>query len=304
MKAPPTKPPPRHVGLGTDEPWELARFMSPPTGLDRWECLGCGTASGDWWVRVLKRPRVRQFHPLHRGTPVSIGRLSPTRITVVFSRGSTREAWRRRCIIDDWVENRNSDVRDCYEWCGYTFFFEKFGPEAGTVEGERSLSSQAQMPLRPGGGESQPHEGYGGDEGTSSHAVERGRKAVEALAGTSFQMSRAYDGTAIPARVNVTLEGVPASGYEARRLGGLRRGELGPPTPSRVEDPNEEAWKVSLESERFCPPQADDMPVWMGVKTPLGGSPGVNSDGEDSRSAGSFEFLGEAVEEKTYGGSP
>ena len=304
MKAPPTKPPPRHVGLGTDEPWELARFMSPPTGLDRWECLGCGTASGDWWVRVLKRPRVRQFHPLHRGTPVSIGRLSPTRITVAFSRGSTREAWRRRCIIDDWVENRNSDVRDCYEWCGYTFFFEKFGPEAGAAEGEEALSSQAQMPLRPGAGGSQPREGYGGDGGTSSHAAERGRKAVEALTGTSFQMSRAYDGTAITARVNVTLEGVPGSGYEARRLGCLKRGEIGPSASSRAVDLNEEAWRVSLESERLSPPEADDLPIWMGVETPVVRPPGLGHDSEDSRSVGSFELLGDAAEEKTCSGSP
>ena len=114
------------------------------------------------------------------------------------------------------------------------------------------------MPLRPGAGGSQPREGYGGDGGTSSHAAERGRKAVEALTGTSFQMSRAYDGTAITARVNVTLEGVPASGYEARRLGCLKRGEIGPSASSRAEDPNEEAWRVSLESERLSPPQADD----------------------------------------------
>ena len=118
MKAPP------HVGLGTGEPWELARFTSPPTGNDRWECLGCGSASGEWWVRVLKKSRVRQFHPLHRGTPMSIGRLSPTRITVAFSRGSTREAWVRKLSIDDWVENRNSDLKGCYEWCGYSLLRE------------------------------------------------------------------------------------------------------------------------------------------------------------------------------------
>ena len=194
-------------------------------------------------------------------------------------------------------------MRDCYEWCGYTFFFVKIGPEAGTVEGEGSLSSQAQLPLRPDGGGSQPREGYGSDDGISSHAVERGRKAVEALTGTSFQMSRAYDGTAITARVNATLEGVPASGYEARRLGCLKRGEIGPSASSKAEDPNEEAWKVSLESERLSPPEADDLPVWMGVQTPVAGPPGPNPDSEDSRSAGSFEFLGETVDEKTCGGS-
>ena len=79
-----------HAGLGTDLPWELMRFGTPPTGTDRWECLGVGLGGGEWWVRVLKKPRVRTFHPLHRGTPMSIARLSATRVTVVF-RGETRE---------------------------------------------------------------------------------------------------------------------------------------------------------------------------------------------------------------------
>ena len=231
--------------------------MTPPTGNDRWECLGCGSASGEWW-RVLKKPRVRQFHPLQRGTPMAIGRLSPTRITVAFSRGSTREAWVRKLSIDDWVENRNSDLKGCYEWCGYTFFYVKFGPENDIQEGGGPQSSHAQLPLRPGGKDSRAHEGYGNADGFSSHAVERGRKAVEALTGTSFRrVPRAYDGTAIDARDNVGLEGVPASGYGARRLGCLQRGEIGAPASSMTGDPNE----VSLQSERLSPPEADDLPL-------------------------------------------
>ena len=143
---------------------------------------------------------------------MSIGRLSPTRITVAFSRGSTREAWVRKLSIDDWVENRNSDLKVCYEWCGYSFFFVKFGPETGIHEGGSSLSSQAQLPHRPGGGDPPVHEEGGNDGGVSSLAAERGRKAVEALTGTSFRMSRAYDGTAISARDTVAFEGVAARG--------------------------------------------------------------------------------------------
>ena len=235
---------------------------------------------------------------------MSIGRLSPTRITVAFSRGSTREAWVRKLSIDDWVENRNSDLKGCYEWCGYSFFFVKFGPEAGIHEGGNSLPSEAQLPLRPGASDPPVHEEDGNDSGVSSRAAERGRKAVEALTGTSFRMSRAYDGTAISARDNVTLEGVPASGYEARRLGCLERGEIGPAASTKAEDLNEEAWRVSLESERLSPPEADDLPIWMGIETPFVRPSGLSHDSEDSRSAGSFEFLGEAADEKTCGGSP
>ena len=41
-----------HVGLGTDLPRELMRFQTPPTGNDRWECLGVGLGGGEWWVSL------------------------------------------------------------------------------------------------------------------------------------------------------------------------------------------------------------------------------------------------------------
>ena len=41
-----------------------------------------------------------------------------------------------------------------------------------------------------------------------------------------------------------------------------------------------------------------------GIETPFVRPPGLSHDSEDSRSAGSFEFLGEAADEKTCGGSP
>ena len=198
-----------------------------------------------------------------------------------------------------------SDLKGCYEWCGYTFFYVKFGPENDIQEGGGPQTSHAQLPLHPGGKGSHAHEGYGNADGFSSHAVERGRKAVEALTGASFRrVPRAYDGTAIDARDNVSLEGVPANGYEAKRLGCLKRGEIEAPASSTAEDPNEEAWKVSLRSERLSPPEADDLPIWLGIETAFVRPPGLSHDSEDSRSAGSFELLGETVEEKTYSGSP
>lgn len=54
-----------HRGLETDTPWTLARFATPPTGSDRWECLGSGDGAGEWWVRVLRKSKVRAFHSLH-----------------------------------------------------------------------------------------------------------------------------------------------------------------------------------------------------------------------------------------------
>ena len=119
-----------HLGLGTDTPWRLDRFATPPTGNDRWECLGSGDGAGEWWVRVLKKSRVRAFHPLHRGTPFMIERMASTRVTVAFHRNSTREAWKRKEIMDDWINSRNTDLADVYEWRGYSFFYVRFPPRA------------------------------------------------------------------------------------------------------------------------------------------------------------------------------
>ena len=34
-------------------------------------------------------------------------------------------------VSDSWVENRNCDLDGIYEWCGYAFFYVKFGPQDG-----------------------------------------------------------------------------------------------------------------------------------------------------------------------------
>ena len=60
------KMPIAHRGLENDTPWELGRFSTPPTGADRWECLGSGNGAGEWWVRALKKKRVRApWNTLH-----------------------------------------------------------------------------------------------------------------------------------------------------------------------------------------------------------------------------------------------
>ena len=74
--------------------------------------------------------------------------------------------------------------------------------------------------------------------------------------------------------------------------------------PWKAEELNEEAWRVSLESERLSPPEADDLPIWMGIETPVVRPFGLTHDSEDSRSAGSFDFFGEGADDKTWSGSP
>ena len=170
------KAPPAHRGLGTDTPWVLGRFATPPTGADRWECLGAGDGAGEWWVRVLKKSRVRSFHPLHRGTPFQISRMSPTRVTVAFHRGSTREAWRRQVLTDDWTASRNCDIEGVYEWIGYAFFYVRF---VGAMEGAQL---DPDCGLAPGphplpGTHEQAARGYGNTSSTRSRALERGRSA-------------------------------------------------------------------------------------------------------------------------------
>lgn len=59
-----------------------------------------------------------------------IERMSSTRVTVAFHRTSSRELWRRDEIMDDWVNSRNTDLADIYEWRGYSFFYARFASRA------------------------------------------------------------------------------------------------------------------------------------------------------------------------------
>ena len=279
------KAPILHRGLGTDTPWVLGRFATPPTGADRWECLGSGDGAGEWWVRVLKKSRVRAFHPLHRGTPFQISRMSTTRMTVTFHRSSSRELWQRKVVTDDWTNSRNCDIDGIYERVGYTFFYVRF---VGAMEGVLvdPDSGLAPGPQPPRGTIAQGERGYGNTPATQSRALERGRSVgLQLTEPTSGNSPMTYDGMAISARAS--SDGVPGSGYAERLRSRQDRGEV-------HLDEAETAWLHSLHSEGLIPPEADGWPEWMGISTPVDQRPAtpVVKLEEDSQSDGSFEKLG------------
>lgn len=84
----------------------------------------------------------------------------------------------------------------------------------------------------------------------------------------------------VSARDIVEYEG--GSGYAARLDGCIQRGEM---------QNNELAGDTSLALENLLPPEADSLPLWMGIEKAAGRSePPVVSD-SDSRSSGSFELV-------------
>ena len=273
-----------HVGLGTDLPWELMRFSTPPTGTDRWECLGVGLGGGEWWVRVLKKSRVRTFHPLHRGTPMSIARLSATRVTVAFSRGNPREVWKRVVITDDWIENRGSDVEGLHEWCGYTFFYVKFEALPEGRAGNLDRRDVRPGPLPPPGSVAAGG-GYGGSIPGRSRAVQRGRKALQGSE-TIEDEEVTYGGGGISACDIESIEGGTKTGYELRLQGRERRGESG-------DDPGQgvNMGSQAVSSGDQLPPEADQWPIWLGIETAVLPQQNGGLQDEDGESDGSFEFL-------------
>lgn len=70
---------------------------------------------------VAERFEEGQSYSLHRGTPMAIGNLSSARVTVAFSRGNSREVWKRRVVSDSWVENRDCDWRESMNGVGIPF---------------------------------------------------------------------------------------------------------------------------------------------------------------------------------------
>ena len=259
-----------HLGLGTDTPWRLERFATPPTGNDRWECLGSGDGAGEWWVRVLKKSRVRAFHPLHRGTPFMIERMASTRVTVAFHRSSTREAWKRKEIMDDWINSRNSDLADVYEWRGYSFFYVRFPPR----ETEGHVGSASSNPLPPPGSVTQGPHGYGEDQPSRSRAVERGRAA---LAEAGCRSYAAVEASAEGALGHASEE---SQGYRVRLQGYEKRGETGT---------IEGSWTRALAGEGLIEEDPSQMPVWLGIETAVTGGNREPEDTDSSHSRGSFE---------------
>ena len=269
------KVPIAHRGLETDTAWELDRFSTPPTGADHWECLGSGNGAGEWWVRVLKKKRVRAFHPLHRGTPFMIARMSTTRVSVVFSRESARQQRSRHVVTDDWTVSRDCDVENVYEWIGYSFFYVRF--VSGDGQGLREEVEQ--RPVTPGLSIQRDRAGYGGADPLQSTAVERGAAAVARQDGFGIPPGLPSP-VEVSARDIVEYEG--GSGYAARLDGCIQRGEM---------QNNERAGNTPLALENLLPPEADSLPLWMGIEKAAERSERPNVSDSDSRSSGSFELV-------------
>ena len=250
-----------------------------------------GLGRGEWWARVLKKPRVRSFHPLHRGTPMSIGRLSATRVTVAFSRGNPREVWKRNLVTDDWIKNRNCDLEGHYEWCGYAFFYVKFGASQEGGTGTQDRHDFQPGPLPPPGSVA-PLQGYGGSHPENSRARQRGRKALEQDEHLTVEDAVTYDGRGISACGSENIEGGRMTGYELRLHGRERRGEAD-------QDPDQEArsWAQVSEDGDPLPLEADQWPVWMGIATEVHPPPGLDKNSEDSASDGVLNMW--VTDEKT-----
>ena len=75
-------------------------------------------------------------------------------------------------------------------------------------------------------------------------------------------------------------EGGRMTGYDLRLHGCGRTGEVNL-------DPGREAREQAHASEDSLPPEADQLPVWMGIATEVGFPPGLH-DPDDSTSDGSF----------------
>ena len=57
-------------------------------------------------------------------------------------------------------------------------------------------------------------------------------------------------------------------------------------------DRNQEAWTAALRHEGLLPPEADDLPIWLGIETQAGSIHEAAEDDDDSASDGSFQLCG------------
>lgn len=129
------------------------------------------------------------------------------------------------------MENRNSDLEGVHEWCGYTFFYVKFGPQPDDEESVKVVSmvvlSSLFSPVGPGRkttGDMDRLAQLNRELWKEDEVLLKAKMAPMALA----RPQGVYDGTAIMARDTAVFEGGPMSGYEARRMGEER---LKPPKP-------------------------------------------------------------------------
>lgn len=95
--------------------WDESRYQSPPNHRkDSWIDVAMDRG---WLIRAHGSERVRNFHPLHRGTPVSVEDLSTTRVTVAFDVEGNRVV-----IRDRWTTELGNVFEPKKAWRGWSFF--------------------------------------------------------------------------------------------------------------------------------------------------------------------------------------
>ena len=95
--------------------WEESRYQSPPNHRkDSWIDVSMNRG---WLIRAHGSERVRNFHPLHRGTPVPVDDLLGTRVTVAFDNEGNRVV-----VRDRWTLELGNVFTPKKLWRGWTFF--------------------------------------------------------------------------------------------------------------------------------------------------------------------------------------
>ena len=172
--------------------------------------------------------------------------------------------------MDDWINSRNSDLADVYEWRGYSFFYVRFPPR----ETEGHVGSASSNPLPPPGSVTQSPHGYGEDQPSRSRAVERGRAALAEAGRRSYA---AVEASAEGASGHASEE---SQGYRVRLQGYEKRGETGT---------IEGSWTRALAGEGLIEEDPSQMPVWLGIETAVTGGNRESDETDSSHSLGSFE---------------
>ena len=95
--------------------WEDSRYQSPPNHKkDSWIDVSMNRG---WLIRAHGSERVRNFHPVHRGTPVPVDDLLGTRVTVAFDNEGNRTV-----VRDRWTAELGNLFSPKKLWRGWTFF--------------------------------------------------------------------------------------------------------------------------------------------------------------------------------------
>ena len=105
-----------------NEPWRRPTYQDINRASK--DCWDMSLQQEGWAVRMNKKYRVREFHPVHSSTPFDVSELEPQRVTVKLRPNRSIET-------DNWTRPRAGRNRG-EAWIGYTFF--KFKDQDSSFE--------------------------------------------------------------------------------------------------------------------------------------------------------------------------